>query len=154
AGDGPGRDPGQYRAPWPQGSSRGTAADRGRGDVAPPSIRSSPRDRQDILPDTRRRVMSLPASAIDLLEIDEDITLRRMVLRSPNPKGTVLLLHRFPETLYAWKEIASALTDDFEIHAFDWPGYGLSSRPTVERFSYAPKEYARVLDGYVGKAGI
>ena len=39
-------------------------------------------------------------------------------------------------------------------NAFDWPGYGLSSRPTVDRFSYAPKDYARVLDRYIGKAGI
>jgi hypothetical protein len=45
---------------------------------------------------------------IDLLEIDPDITLRRMVVRNPNPKGTVLFLHGFPETLYAWKDIALA----------------------------------------------
>jgi pimeloyl-ACP methyl ester carboxylesterase len=92
--------------------------------------------------------------AIDFFEVDKDITLRRMVLRNSNPKGTVLFLHGFPETLYAWKDIAKALADDYEVHAFDWPGYGLSSRPTVDRFSYAPKDYARVLDRYIGKAGI
>ena len=100
--------------------------------------------------------MSRPANddAIDFLEIDEDITLRRMVLRNANPKGTVLFLHGFPETLYAWKDIACALADDYEVHAFDWPGYGLSSRPTADRFSYAPRDYARVLDRYIGKARI
>ncbi len=75
-------------------------------------------------------------------------------MRNANPKGTVLFLHGFPETLYAWKEIAKALADEYEVHAFDWPGYGLSSRPTVDRFSYAPRDYARILDRYVGKAGI
>ena len=80
------------------------------------------------------------------LEIDEDITLRRMVVHNPKPKGTVLFLHGFPETLYAWKDISLALADDYEVHAFDWPGYGLSSRPTADRFSYAPRDYARVLD--------
>ena len=95
-----------------------------------------------------------PKVAIDFVEIDKDITLRRMVVRNPRPKGTVLFLHGFPETLYAWKDISLALADDYEVHAFDWPGYGLSSRPTIDRFSYAPKDYARVLNEYIGKAGI
>ena len=93
-------------------------------------------------------------AAIDFFELDQDITLRRMVLRNSNPNGTVLFLHGFPETLYAWKDIAKALADEYEVHAFDWPGYGLSSRPTIDRFSYAPKDYARILDRYFGKAGI
>ena len=91
---------------------------------------------------------------IGFFEIDKDITLRRMVVHNPTPKGTVLFLHGFPETLYAWKDIALALGDDYEVHAFDWPGYGLSSRPTADRFSYAPKDYARILGDYVRKAGI
>jgi pimeloyl-ACP methyl ester carboxylesterase len=91
---------------------------------------------------------------IDFLAIDPDITLRRMVVHHPRPKGTVLLLHGFPETLHAWKDISLALGDDYEVHAFDWPGYGLSSRPTADRFAYAPKDYARVLNGYIEKAGI
>ena len=86
---------------------------------------------------------------IGFVEIDKDITLRRMVVHNPRPKGTVLFLHGFPETLYAWKDISLALADDYEVHAFDWPGYGLSSRPTVDRFSYAPKDYARVLNEYI-----
>jgi len=91
---------------------------------------------------------------IGLFEIDSDIALRRMVVHNPIPKGTVLFLHGFPETLYAWKDISLALTDDYEIHAFDWPGYGFSPRPAVERFSYAPKDYARVLNDYIAKADI
>lgn len=91
---------------------------------------------------------------IDFVRIDDDITLRRMVVRAANPKGTVLFLHGFPETQYAWKDIAVVLGADYDVHAFDWPGYGLSSRPPVDRFSYAPKDYARVLDGYLVKAGI
>jgi len=104
----------------------------------------------------RMEIMSQPVieNTIEFFEVGEGITLRRMVLRNSGPKGTVLFLHGFPETLYAWKDIATALADDYEVHAFDWPGYGLSSRPTVDRFSYAPKDYARILDRYIGKAGI
>jgi pimeloyl-ACP methyl ester carboxylesterase len=102
----------------------------------------------------RHAVVQEREANIDFLEIDEDITLRRMVVPNPGAKGTVLFLHGFPETLYAWKEISLALADDYEVHAFDWPGFGLSSRPTVDRFSYAPGDYAHVLDQYIAKAGI
>jgi pimeloyl-ACP methyl ester carboxylesterase len=97
----------------------------------------------------------LPRQAdIGFVEIDKDITLRRMVVRSEKPKGTVLFLHGFPETLYAWKDLALAVGADYEVHAFDWPGYGLSSRPKVDSFSYAPSDYARILGDYIAKAGI
>jgi pimeloyl-ACP methyl ester carboxylesterase len=95
-----------------------------------------------------------PKIEIGTIAIDTDITLRRMVIHPTEPKGTVLLLHGFPETLYAWKDIALALADDYEVHAFDWPGFGLSSRPLVDRFTYAPRDYARVLKDYVDRAGI
>lgn len=95
-----------------------------------------------------------PKAEIGFVGIDKDITLRRLVARNAKAKGTVLFLHGFPETLYAWKNIALALGGDYEVHAFDWPGYGQSSRPPVERFSYAPRDYARVLKAYIAKAGI
>jgi pimeloyl-ACP methyl ester carboxylesterase len=91
---------------------------------------------------------------IGYVEVDPDITLRRMVVHTASPKGTVLLLHGFPETLCAWKDISLALSDEFEVHAIDWPGYGLSSRPSADKFSYAPKDYARVLQEYIRKANI
>jgi pimeloyl-ACP methyl ester carboxylesterase len=95
-----------------------------------------------------------PKVEIGTIAVEPDITLRRMVLHSAEPKGTVLLLHGFPETLYAWKDIGLALADDYEVHAFDWPGFGLSSRPPIDRFSYAPRDYARVLKDYVDRADI
>jgi pimeloyl-ACP methyl ester carboxylesterase len=95
-----------------------------------------------------------PKFEIGYVAADPDITLRRVVVRNPDAKQTVLLLHGFPETLYAWKDISLALGDQFEVHAFDWPGFGLSSRPAADRFAYAPKDYARVLKAYIDKAGI
>lgn len=95
-----------------------------------------------------------PKVEVSAIAIDTDIMLRRMVVHPKEPKGIVLLLHGFPETLYAWKDVALALADDYEIHAFDWPGFGLSSRPPADRFSYAPRDYARVLKDYVVRAGI
>lgn len=91
---------------------------------------------------------------IGAIAIDTDITLRTMVCHPTASKGSVLLLHGFPETILAWKDVAIALADDYDVHAFDWPGFGLSSRPAVDRFSYAPRDYARVLKDYVDRAGI
>jgi pimeloyl-ACP methyl ester carboxylesterase len=95
-----------------------------------------------------------PRLEIGRLTIDADLTLRRMVLRHPAPRRTVLLLHGFPETLLVWKDIALALAEDCEVHAFDWPGFGESSRPAADRFAYAPRDYARVLKQYIDRAGI
>ncbi|MGU7842347.1 alpha/beta fold hydrolase [Burkholderia sp. AW33-5] len=99
---------------------------------------------------------SAPVSEITVgdLQVNADITLRRMVYRPARPKGTVLFLHGFPETMLAWKPIAASLSGEYEVHAFDWPGYGQSSRPPADRFSYAPKDYARVLEDYLRVSGI
>ena len=95
-----------------------------------------------------------PQAEIGFIEIDRGIKLRRMVVRNPHAKGVVLFLHGFPETLHAWKDIALQLGRDYEVHAFDWPGYGLSSRPPVEQFAYAPSDYAGVLRQYIRASGI
>ncbi len=98
---------------------------------------------------------SSPAAPdIDLIKIDETITLRHMVAGPSSPKGTVLFLHGFPETLTVWKTIAETLGKDYEVHAFDWPGYGQSSRPSAEQFSYSPKDYAKVLKAYIEKTEV
>ena len=91
---------------------------------------------------------------IGFIDVDSDITLRRMKLRPSTPKGTVLLLHGFPETLCAWTDISRELSADYEVHAIDWPGYGLSSRPALDKFSYSPRDYAGILGGYIKKAGL
>ncbi|MEX3937742.1 alpha/beta fold hydrolase [Paraburkholderia phymatum] len=101
-------------------------------------------------------VSSLSAAKIEVgeVQVNPDIKLRHMVYRPAHPKGTVLFLHGFPETMYAWKPIAESLSSDYEVHAFDWPGYGQSSRPGADRFSYAPLDYAHVLEDYIHMSGI
>ena len=101
---------------------------------------------------TSLATVAAPKIDTGFIEVGGDITLRRMVVHNPDPQGTVLLLHGFPETLYAWKNIAQALGDDYEVHAFDWPGFGQSSRPPADKFAYAPSDYARVLGQYIDKA--
>ncbi|HZH06727.1 MAG TPA: alpha/beta hydrolase [Lautropia sp.] len=94
------------------------------------------------------------APEIGFVDIRPGLALRRMTVRAERPRGTVLLLHGFPETLLGWMTVALALGTDHEVHGFDWPGYGLSSRPPVDQFTYAPLDYAGVLKDYIARAGI
>lgn len=96
----------------------------------------------------------MTTTEVGYVQIDSDIKLRRMLVHGNAPKGTVLFLHGFPETLYAWHGIASGLGHEYAVHAFDWPGYGQSSRPTADKFAYAPRDYAEVLKGYIEQAAI
>jgi len=102
----------------------------------------------------RQTIQQVQKMDIEFIKLNDDISLRRMVVGNPDAKGTVLLLHGFPETLYTWEQVAQSLSSDHEVHAFDWPGYGQSSRPAVDQFSYAPKDYAKILRAYIDKAGI
>ncbi len=95
-----------------------------------------------------------PTPEIGMIDLGEGISVRRMVAHADQPKGTVLLLHGFPETLYAWRDVADALTHDYDVHSFDWPGYGPSSRPAPEDFVYAPATYAKLLRQYIAASGI
>ncbi|MNS84045.1 Tropinesterase [compost metagenome] len=97
---------------------------------------------------------NIPKVEVGFIEINSNIKLRRMVVNNLDAKGTVLFLHGFPETIYSWKEIALSLGRDYEIHAFDWLGYGLSSRPPIEKFGYSPKDYAEILKEYIKQSGI
>lgn len=94
------------------------------------------------------------AQEISYVKLSPEITLRRMVLKNAASKGTVLLLHGFPETMLTWRTLALDLRRDYEVHAFDWPGYGQSSRPAVDKFAYAPRDYAQVVKAYIDQAGI
>ena len=46
------------------------------------------------------------AQEIDQVKLSPDITLRRMIVKNPAAKGTVLLLHGFPETILTWRDLA------------------------------------------------
>ena len=87
-------------------------------------------------------VLAMPAGAAEpatgFVRISPDITLRRIVVAPAKPKGTVLLLHGFPETALAWNQVARQLGADYEVHAFDWPGYGGSGYVSAERFEAEP----------------
>lgn len=67
---------------------------------------------------------------------------------SPN-HPTILLLHGFPTSSHMFRNLIPALADHFHLVAPDYPGYGNSSTPTVDRFDYTFDHLAEVMDKFI-----
>ena len=65
---------------------------------------------------------------------------------------TLLLLHGNPTWSFLWREVISALRDDFRCIALDYPGFGLSTAKAGYR--YLPEEHADVVTGFVDALGL
>lgn len=55
----------------------------------------------------------------------------------------LLLLHGFPQTLHIWHNVASQLTDTYQVVLLDLRGYGSSSKPGGDVAQYAKSAMAR-----------
>jgi pimeloyl-ACP methyl ester carboxylesterase len=71
-----------------------------------------------------------------------------------NPKHpTILLLHGFPTSSHMFRDLIPALADRFHLIAPDYPGFGYSSMPTVDKFDYTFDNLANVVDKFIEKVG-
>ena len=72
-----------------------------------------------------------------------------------NPKHpTILLLHGFPTSSHMFRDLIPALSDRFHLVAPDYPGFGYSSMPTVDKFDYSFDNLAHVVDQFIDKIGL
>lgn len=62
---------------------------------------------------------------------------------------TLLLLHGNPTWSFLYRDIITALKDDFRLVAPDYPGFGLSDAP--ENYSFTAEEHAQVISEFVQK---
>jgi haloalkane dehalogenase len=65
---------------------------------------------------------------------------------------TLLLLHGNPTWSFLWRDVISALRDDFRCIALDYPGFGLSAAKPGYR--YLPEEHADVVVGFIDAVGV
>jgi len=72
----------------------------------------------------------------------------------PKDAPVVLLLHGFPTSSHMFRNLIPALADEFHLVAPDYPGYGNSSMPTVDRFEYTFDNLAYVVDSFVETIGL
>ncbi len=54
----------------------------------------------------------------------------------PKDAPTILLLHGFPTSSHMFRNLIPALADEYHLVAPDYPGYGNSSMPTMDKFHY------------------
>jgi len=65
----------------------------------------------------------------------------------------IVLLHGFPTSSHMFRDLIPKLAEDFRVIAPDYPGYGLSSAPSVEDFEYSFDHFASIVDTVLEKRG-
>ena len=66
-----------------------------------------------------------------------------------SPKNpTVLLLHGFPTSSRMYRNLMPMLADKYHVVAPDYPGFGESSMPTVDKFDYTFENLTNLIDEF------
>lgn len=70
--------------------------------------------------------------------------------REAGPKNApvVLLLHGFPTSSQMFRNLIPRLADKYRVIAPDYPGYGQSDMPPMDKFQYSFDNLARVIDRF------
>jgi pimeloyl-ACP methyl ester carboxylesterase len=72
----------------------------------------------------------------------------------PQDAPTILLLHGFPTSSHMFRNLIPALADKYHLVAPDYPGFGYSSSPPVDRFDYTFDNLADVIDKFTERVGL
>src|SRR4051812_16590777 len=72
----------------------------------------------------------------------------------PKDAPALLLLHGFPTSSQMFRNLIPALADSYRVLAPDYPGYGHSSMPPREQFSYTFDNLAKVIDRFTEAVGL
>lgn len=67
---------------------------------------------------------------------------------------TILLLHGFPTSSHMFRNMIPALADRFHLIAPDYPGFGYSSMPSLDKFQYTFDHLADIVDKFVSQIGL
>jgi pimeloyl-ACP methyl ester carboxylesterase len=67
---------------------------------------------------------------------------------------TILLLHGFPTSSHMFRNLIPALADKFHLIAPDYPGFGNSSMPTVDKFQYTFDHLTDIVDKFITQIGL
>ena len=72
----------------------------------------------------------------------------------PVDAPTILLLHGFPTSSHMFRNLIPALSDRFHLVAPDYPGFGNSEQPSMDKFDYTFDGLAKLMEGFVKAKGI
>ena len=76
--------------------------------------------------------------------------------REAGPKNApvILLLHGFPTSSFMFRNLIEELKDEYRLIAPDYPGFGYSSFPAVNRFDYSFDNLSEVMEKFIDTLGI
>lgn len=72
----------------------------------------------------------------------------------PADAPVILLLHGFPTSSHMFRNLIPALSDRFHLVAPDYPGFGNSAQPAMDRFDYTFDHLAMFMERFVAELGI
>jgi pimeloyl-ACP methyl ester carboxylesterase len=72
----------------------------------------------------------------------------------PKDAPTVLLLHGFPTSSQMYRNLIPALADKYHIVAPDYPGFGHSSMPPRDKYTYTFDNLAKTIDEFTTALGL
>jgi pimeloyl-ACP methyl ester carboxylesterase len=95
---------------------------------------------------------STPQVYYRTVEIDELAIFYREA--GPQDAPTVLLLHGFPTSSHMFRNLIPALADKYHVVAPDYPGFGSSSAPSVDKFEYTFDNLAKLVEKFTEEIGL
>src|SRR6266849_1061125 len=72
----------------------------------------------------------------------------------PTDAPTLLLLHGFPTSSQMFRNLIPSLADRYHLVAPDYPGYGHSSMPSRDQFTYTFDNLAKVIEEFTEAVGL
>ena len=72
----------------------------------------------------------------------------------PKDAPTIVLLHGFPTSSHMFRNLIPALAQDYHVIAPDYPGYGNSEMPSMDKFEYSFDNLAKTIDEFLAKKKI
>lgn len=66
----------------------------------------------------------------------------------------VLLLHGFPTSSHMFRNLIPKLADRYHVIAPDYPGYGQSDQPAMDKFNYSFDHLASIVDKFTTQIGL
>lgn len=99
------------------------------------------------------QALSAPAQSAQTQHRSVKVNGLDIFYREAGPKNApaILLLHGFPTSSQMFRNLIPALADRYHVIAPDYPGFGNSSMPTVDKFDYSFDNLASVIEGFTEK---
>lgn len=72
----------------------------------------------------------------------------------PKDAPVILLLHGFPTSSQMFRNLIPRLADRYRVIAPDYPGYGQSDMPPMDKFQYSFDNLSRVIDKFTQAVGL